>query len=80
MKSIHTNGKLIFFLILNYHDILINKCMTQYVISQSTQFKKLIVALNFGKTWQTINVSAKYGVPDILKVVAASIESQYKEG
>ena len=48
--------------------------------SQSGPHKPIVVALNFGKTWQTINVSAKYNLPDALKVVVASIESQYTEG
>lgn len=49
-------------------------------IRENTQLKQLIVALNFGKGWQTIDVSTRYNVPDLLKVVVTSIESQYKEG
>lgn len=48
--------------------------------SQSGSLKPIVVVLNLGKTWQTINLSAKYGLPESLKVVVASIESQYVEG
>lgn len=48
--------------------------------SQSASQKPIVVALNFGDGWQTIDVSSKYGLPEKLKVVIASVESQYIEG
>lgn len=48
--------------------------------SQSGSLKPIIAVLNMGKSWQTIDVSAKYGVAEQLKVLVASIESQYVEG
>lgn len=48
--------------------------------SQSTSQKPILVALNFGEAWQTIDLSSKFGLPQKLKVVVASIESQYSEG
>ncbi|XP_031619924.1 maltase A1-like, partial [Contarinia nasturtii] len=47
---------------------------------QNDSLKPIIVALNFGNSWTTIDVSARYGVSESLKVVTASIESQYEEG
>lgn len=50
------------------------------VFSQSASKKPIVVALNFGEAWQTIDLSSKFGLPEKLKVVEASIESQYTEG
>lgn len=82
MKFIHTNGKTICLNLFRCAHLnhLIEEIYNTFFSSQSTHLKQLIVALNFGKSWETINVSAKYGVPDLLKVVVASIESQYTEG
>lgn len=53
---------------------------TIYCFRQSGSNKPVVVALNFGENWQTIDLSSKYGLPEKLLVVAASIESQYVEG
>lgn len=45
----------------------------------STSQKPIVVALNFGDKWQTIDLSSEYGLSDKMKVVVASIESQYNE-
>lgn len=48
--------------------------------SQSKSRKPIVVALNFGENWQTIDLSTRYGLPKKLKIVVASIESQYNQG
>lgn len=48
--------------------------------SHSKSRKPIVIALNFGENWQTIDLSSKYGLPKKLNVVVASIESQYAEG
>lgn len=56
------------------------KRKTPIFLSQSASKKPIVVALNFGEGWQTVDVSSKFGLPEKLKVVVASIESQYVEG
>lgn len=51
-----------------------------FVCSQSESRNPIVVALNFGDKWQTIDLSSEYGVSSQMKVVTASIESQYTEG
>lgn len=41
--------------------------------------KHIWVVLNVGDKWQTIDLTASYYIPDRLKVIIASIESQYRE-
>lgn len=38
------------------------------------------VAMNLGKQWRTINISKHFNWPEKLRVVLASIESQYQYG
>lgn len=47
---------------------------------QSRLLKPIVVAMSFGNRWQTIDLSSKYDLPKRLKVIVASIESQYMEG
>lgn len=47
---------------------------------QSDSNKPIIVALNFGESWQTIDLTSKYDISQKMKVVVASVESQYVEG
>lgn len=41
--------------------------------------KHIWVVLNIGDKWQTVNLTASYYIPNRLKVIVASIESQYRE-
>lgn len=47
---------------------------------QKRSLKPIVVAMSFGNRWQTIDLSSKYDLPKRLKVIVASIESQYMEG
>lgn len=63
-------------------DCLIKINLSKYlcVNRENIQRKALIIVLNFGKAWQTVDVSSRYNVPDQLKVLVASVETQYQEG
>lgn len=39
-----------------------------------------MVALNVGKRWRVVNISKRFGLPEKLRVVVSSIQSQYNEG
>lgn len=47
---------------------------------QAPNSRPYVVVLNLGKEWKTIDVKTKFNVPKQLKVVTASIQSQYSEG
>lgn len=50
------------------------------IFSQSDGSKPILVVLNLSKDWKTIDLTSEYDVPEKLKVVTASIQSQYKDG
>lgn len=48
--------------------------------SQAPTSQPYVIVLNLGKEWKTVDVRTKFNVPQQLKVVTASIQSQYSEG
>lgn len=74
----HTNGMRtsLFFISVNIYST-----FPRFVSnSQSENGQPIVVVLNLGQTWRTIDLTSKFDVTDRLKVVVASIESQYSEG
>lgn len=80
--SLHTNGQHTYELIMQMPRLPLNENYLFFFssIRQAPAARPYVVVLNLGKEWKTVDVKARFNVTQQLRVVTASIQSQYSEG